>query len=57
MKAGGGDKEKIRAGIEAIKGYPGVGGNFTFAANKHSGLSKADGTVITWKDNKWRLAV
>lgn len=57
LKAGGGDKEKIRAGIEGIKNYPGVGGNFTFAPNKHSGLSKADGTVITWKDNKWRLAV
>jgi len=57
LKAGGSDKEKIRAGIEGIKNYPGVGGNFTFAPDKHSGLSKADGTVITWKDNKWRLAV
>jgi branched-chain amino acid transport system substrate-binding protein len=56
LKAGGGDKEKARAAIEGIKNFPGVGGTFTFAADKHSGLSKADGTVITWKDNRWRLA-
>lgn len=57
IAAGGNDKAKIRSAIEGIKNYPGVGGNFTFAADKHSGLSKADGTVVTWKDNRWRLAV
>jgi branched-chain amino acid transport system substrate-binding protein len=55
IKAGGGDKEKTRAAIEGIKNYPGVGGNFSFAADKHSGLSKADGCVITWKENRWRF--
>jgi branched-chain amino acid transport system substrate-binding protein len=57
LKAGAGDKEKIRAAVEAIKNYPGVGGTFSFAADKHSGLSKGDGCVITWKENRWRLAV
>ena len=56
IKAGGGDKDKTRAALEAIKGFPGVGGTFTFAPDKHSGLSKADGTVITWKEGRWRLA-
>lgn len=55
LKAGGGDKEKTRAAVEGIKNYPGVGGTFSFAADKHSGLSKADGCVITWKGNRWRF--
>ncbi len=56
LRSGGTDKEKVRAALEGIKNYPGVGGTFTFGRDKHSGLSKADGTVITWKDNRWRLA-
>lgn len=56
LKAGGGDKAKTRAALEGVKDFPGVGGNFNFSPERHSGLSKNDGTVITWRDGGWHLA-
>jgi branched-chain amino acid transport system substrate-binding protein len=56
LKASGGDKAKTRAALEGIRNFPGVGGTFNFAADRHSGLSMNDGCVITWRDSRWRLA-
>lgn len=56
LKAGGKDKEKTRSALEGIRNFPGVGGTFNFSPESHSGLSKNDGVVITWRDNRWRLA-
>ena len=56
LAKGGKDKEKIRAALEGIRNYPGVGGNFNFSPTRHSGLAKDDGVVINWKGGEWRLA-
>lgn len=56
LAKGGKDKEKIRAALEGIRNYPGVGGNFSFSPTRHSGLAKDDGVVINWKGGEWRLA-
>jgi branched-chain amino acid transport system substrate-binding protein len=56
LKQGGKDKEKVRAALEGIRSFPGVGGTFNFSAESHSGLSKDDATVITWRNGGWHLA-
>ena len=56
LKSGGKDKEKVRSALEGIRNFAGVGGTFNFSQDSHSGLSKNDGVVITWRDNRWRLA-
>ena len=56
LKASVGDKAKTRTALEGIRNFAGVGGTFNFASDRHSGLSKSDGTVITWRDGGWRLA-
>ena len=56
LKAGGKDKAKVRAALEGIRNFPGVGGNFNFSPTAHSGLAKNDGVVINWTANGWKLA-
>ena len=50
------DPAKIRAALENMKDFKGVGGNFSFSPTSHSGLSKDDAVVINWRNNGWRLA-
>lgn len=56
LEEGGKDKEKVRAALEGIKNYHGVGGVFNFSDTRHSGLSKEDIVLITWKDGRFHLA-
>jgi len=56
LRQGGDDKEKVRDAIESIENYHGVGGVFNFSPSKHSGLSKEDIVLITWKDGRFHLA-
>ncbi len=56
LEQGGADKEKIRAALEGIQGYKGVGGVFNFSAAGHSGLAKDDIVMLSYKDGAFRLA-
>ena len=56
LAKGGKDKEKVRTALEGLKDFKGVGGNFSFSPTTHSGLTKDDAVVITWRDNGWHLA-
>lgn len=56
LSEGGKDKEKVRKALESIQNYHGVGGVFNFSESTHSGLSKEDLVLITWKDGRFHLA-
>ena len=56
LARGGKDKEKIRAALESLKDFKGVGGAFTFTPTSHSGLTKDDAVIINWRNGGWRLA-
>ena len=56
LAKGGKDKDKVRVALEEMKDFKGVGGNFSFSPTTHSGLTKDDAVVITWRDNGWHLA-
>lgn len=56
LAKGGKDKEKVRTALEGLTDFKGVGGNFSFSPTSHSGLTKDDAVVITWRDNGWHLA-
>ncbi len=52
----GNDREKLRAGLEAhVKEYHGVGGIFTFSADRHWGLTKSDVVMIECRRGKFHL--
>ena len=56
LAAGGDDREKCRAALEAVQGYRGAGGVFTFSPERHSGLSKSDLVLLNWHDDRFNLA-
>jgi branched-chain amino acid transport system substrate-binding protein len=56
LARGGKDKEKIRAALENLKDFKGVGGAFSFSPTSHSGLTKDDAVIINWRNGGWRLA-
>jgi branched-chain amino acid transport system substrate-binding protein len=56
IEKGGTDKEKIRAALETIQGYKGVGGTFNFSPERHSGLMKDDIVMLSYKDGAFHLA-
>jgi branched-chain amino acid transport system substrate-binding protein len=51
----GSDREKIRDAIETMTDWEGLDGNFTFSKERHSGLTKADAVIMTWKGGQFRL--
>lgn len=52
---GGADRDKIRDALESMTNWEGLDGKFTFSKERHSGLSKADAIIMTWKDGRFRL--
>jgi branched-chain amino acid transport system substrate-binding protein len=55
LEKGGDDHHKIRTALEGLQGFKGLGGNFAFSKERHSGLTKADAVIMTWKDSRFRL--
>lgn len=49
------DPEKIRDGIEKVKGLKGLGGVYNMSATDHYGTRIEDMIVLTIKDGKWQL--
>ena len=56
LEQGGADREKVRAALESIQNYKGVGGIFNFSSARHSGLMKDDIVMLSYKDGAFRLA-
>jgi branched-chain amino acid transport system substrate-binding protein len=52
----GGDVSKLPEGLEGVKNYVGVSGEFSFSPERHSGLSKKDIVLIKWADGRFNLA-
>ncbi len=50
---GGGDREKVRAAIEATRGLVGTAGVFNFSATDHNGLDAAAFEMLTVKDGRF----
>jgi branched-chain amino acid transport system substrate-binding protein len=50
---GGGDREKVRAAIEGIRGLVGTAGVFSFSATDHNGLDASAFELLTVKDGKF----
>lgn len=55
LETGGDDRQKIRAALEGLQGFKGLGGNFGFSPARHSGLNKSDAIIMTWQDGRFRL--
>jgi branched-chain amino acid transport system substrate-binding protein len=55
LEKGGSDRAKIRDALEGMRNFKGLGGNFSFSSERHSGLTKNDAVIMTWKDGKFRL--
>ncbi|RJP89659.1 MAG: ABC transporter substrate-binding protein [Desulfobacteraceae bacterium] len=55
MKGSNGDKEKIRAGIENVKGHVGVSGVFNFSPTDHNGLGQDAFVMVKIVNGKWEL--
>lgn len=50
-----GDKEKIRSGLEEMKGYVGVSGTFNFTQKDHNGLGADAFVMVQIKNGTWEL--
>lgn len=55
MKGAEGDREKIRAALEQVKGHVGISGTFNFSATEHNGLGEDAFVMLQIKDGKWKL--
>jgi branched-chain amino acid transport system substrate-binding protein len=55
LEKGGSDHQKIRAALEGLHDFKGLGGTFNFSGERHSGLAKSDAVIMTWKDGRFRL--
>jgi branched-chain amino acid transport system substrate-binding protein len=54
-RAGGTDKEKVRAELENTKGFVGADGIFTMSADDHLGLDAGSFVMVEVRDNGWKL--
>ena len=50
-----GDKEKIRAGIENLKGHVGISGTFNFSETEHNGLAPDAFVMVRIEKGTWAL--
>ena len=55
MEGSNGDKEKIRAGIENLKGHVGISGVFNFSETDHNGLAPDAFVMVRIKNGTWEL--
>lgn len=55
-RAGGADRTKVRDALAGIDKWPGVGGVFNFSPQRHSGLSKDDLVLLSYRDGAFQLA-
>jgi len=55
-RAGGSDPVKVRNALTGITNWPGVGGVFNFSAQRHSGMSKDDLVMLSYRDGGFKLA-
>lgn len=55
LKGTEGDKKKIAANLEKIKGHVGITGTFTFTPTDHNGLGDDAFVMVEIKNGKWQL--
>ncbi|WDP89206.1 MAG: ABC transporter substrate-binding protein [Desulfobacter sp.] len=55
LKGSGGDKNKIRAALEATQSHVGATGEFNFSDKDHNGLSPEAFVMVEIKDGTWKL--
>lgn len=55
-RAGSADRTKVRDALAGIDKWPGVGGVFNFSPQRHSGLSKDDLVLLSYRDGAFQLA-
>jgi branched-chain amino acid transport system substrate-binding protein len=56
IKAAGSDKpEALRDALEKIKGFPGIGGTFTFTPEDHAGLGPEAFIMLTIEKGDWKI--
>ena len=56
IEAGGSDKpEAIRAALETITAFPGVGGVFTFTEKDHNGLDENAYEMVVIQGGDWKI--
>ena len=55
LEGSGGDREKIREGIEKVSGYTGVTGTFNFSPEDHNGLGSDAFVMVEIENGKWKL--
>lgn len=56
IERGGHTSEDIRAGLEKIKDFHGVGGTFNFSSSDHAGLNKDAFVMVEIRNRDWILA-
>ena len=55
LKGSGGNREKIREGIEKLTGYVGVSGTFNFSPQDHNGLGSDAFVMVRINKGTWEL--
>ncbi len=56
LEHGSASPEGIRAGLENIRNFHGIGGTFSFSAHDHAGLTKDAFVMVDVKNKDWVLA-
>lgn len=56
IEKAGTDKAGMRAALEGIRGFQGVGGTFNFGPDRHSGLTKDDLVLLNYANGAFHLA-
>ncbi len=56
IEKGGATTEGIRAGLEGLKDFHGIGGTFNFSAGDHAGLNKDAFIMVEIKNKDWVIA-
>lgn len=55
IRKAGTDNEKLRAAIEDTKGHVGIGGNYTYSATDHAGLTRSSLVMYQAVDGNWKM--